>query len=118
FGRTVRNNGNHGSDHGVATVALLAGGAVNGGRVIGDWPGLAAKNLYDGRDLRPTTDLRSIFKGVLRDHLGVPDTIINKTAFPESAIAPPLRDLIKYYNSLGRPFLRERLGAESAVTES
>ncbi|MBA3516626.1 MAG: DUF1501 domain-containing protein [Rhizobiales bacterium] len=95
FGRTVRNNGNHGSDHGVATVALLAGGAVNGGRVIGDWPGLAAKNLYDGRDLRPTTDLRSIFKGVLRDHLGVPDAIINKTAFPESAIAPPLRDLIK-----------------------
>src|SRR3712207_7871497 len=53
--------------HGVGTVALLAGGAVRGGRVVADWPGLAAANLQDGRDLKATTDLRSVFKGILRD---------------------------------------------------
>ncbi len=95
FGRTVRHNGNHGSDHGVGTVALLAGGAVNGGRMFGDWPGLAQAKLRDKRDLEPTTDLRSIFKGVLRDHLGVPDKYINETAFPLSDGARPLRDLVK-----------------------
>ena len=95
FGRTVRANGDRGTDHGIATVALLAGGAVKGGKVIADWPGLAPANLYEGRDLRPTTDLRSVFKGVLRDHLGVPQTIIKTTVFPDSGIAPPLNGLIK-----------------------
>jgi uncharacterized protein (DUF1501 family) len=97
FGRTVQNNGNHGTDHGVGTTALLAGGAVNGGRVLCDWPGLAAQDLYEGRDLKPTTDLRSVFKGVLRDHLRIPDSLLNSTIFPDSAAAaPPLNGLIAY----------------------
>lgn len=72
FGRTVAPNGTQGSDHGVGGAAFLAGGAVNGGRVIADWPGLAPAQLHEGRDLRPTTDLRSVALGVLRDHLGIP----------------------------------------------
>jgi uncharacterized protein (DUF1501 family) len=95
FGRTVRMNGDQGTDHGAATVALLAGGAVNGGRVFADWPGLAMANLYEGRDLMPTTDLRRVFKGLLRDHLGVPMTIVNSTVFPQSGPASPLAGLIK-----------------------
>ena len=72
FGRTVAPNGTQGSDHGVGGAAFLVGGAVNGGRVIADWPGLAPAQLHEGRDLRPTTDLRSVAMGVLRDHLGIP----------------------------------------------
>lgn len=71
FGRTVAPNGTQGSDHGVGGAAFLVGGAVRGGRVIADWPGLAQSQLHEGRDLRPTTDLRAIAKGVLRDHLGI-----------------------------------------------
>src|SRR5205809_549587 len=57
FGRTARINGTDGTDHGTATVALLAGGALKGGRIVADWPGLKATDLHDGRDLKPTTDL-------------------------------------------------------------
>jgi uncharacterized protein (DUF1501 family) len=95
FGRTVRINGDNGTDHGVGTVALLAGGAVNGRRVFGDWPGLAPNRLYEGSDLRATTDLRSVFKGVLRDHIGVPNSLLNGAIFPESAAATPFRNLVK-----------------------
>lgn len=95
FGRTVRVNGGRGTDHGVGTVALLAGGGVNGNRVLGDWPGLAPANLYENSDLAPTTDLRSVFKGILRDHIGVPATLLDSTVFPESAGAPPLGNMIK-----------------------
>src|SRR5262249_23947954 len=66
FGRTARINGTEGTDHGTATVALLAGGALKGGRVIADWPGLKPANLHEGRDLKPTTDLRAALKGVLK----------------------------------------------------
>src|SRR5882757_9647508 len=76
FGRTARINGTEGTDHGTATVALLAGGAVKGGRVIADWPGLKTANLRDQRDLKPTTDLRAVIKGVLRDHLRVPEATL------------------------------------------
>jgi uncharacterized protein (DUF1501 family) len=85
FGRTARINGTEGTDHGTATVALLAGGAVRGGRVIADWPGLKTANLRDQRDLRPTTDLRAVIKGVLRDHLRVPDATLASNVFPDSA---------------------------------
>jgi uncharacterized protein (DUF1501 family) len=96
FGRTVRINGDSGTDHGVGTVVLLAGGAVNGGAVYGDWPGLAPQQLYEQSDLKPTTDLRSVFKGVLRDHIGVPTNLLNATIFPESAqTAAPLANLVK-----------------------
>src|SRR5208283_1860636 len=71
FGRTVQINGTHGTDHGTGTVALLAGGALAGGRVIADWPGLKAARLYEGRDLNPTADLRGVLKGVLADQFGL-----------------------------------------------
>ena len=84
FGRTAQINGTAGTDHGTATVALLAGGALKGGRVIADWPGVAEAQLYEGRDLKPTMDLRAALKGVLRDHLRVPDAALTKTVFPGS----------------------------------
>ena len=84
FGRTARTNGTEGTDHGTATVAILLGGAVKGGRVLADWPGLTDANLFEGRDLKPTRDLRTITKGILRDHLGVPDGALATAVFPES----------------------------------
>lgn len=84
FGRTVRMNGTSGTDHGTATTMFLAGGAVKGGRVVADWPGLAEAALYEQRDLRPTIDTRSIFKGVLRDHLGLAEKVLAEQVFPES----------------------------------
>jgi uncharacterized protein (DUF1501 family) len=95
FGRTVRVNGTRGTDHGTGTTALLLGGAVNGGRVIADWPGLRDNDLYENRDLRPTLDIRSLFKGVLADHLAVPELFLQREVFPDSAAAPALRDLIR-----------------------
>lgn len=96
FGRTVRTNGTFGTDHGVGTVALLCGGAVSGGSIRTNWPGLATSNLVDGRDLEVTTDMRSIFKGVLRDHLGLGATALNDVIFPGSATsAPAMNGLVR-----------------------
>ena len=94
FGRTARINGTEGTDHGTATIALLAGGAVKGGRVIADWPGLKTANLRDQRDLKPTTDLRAVIKGVLRDHLRVPEATLAAKVFPESIGAKPVAGLV------------------------
>jgi uncharacterized protein (DUF1501 family) len=94
FGRTARINGSAGTDHGTATIALLAGGAVKGGRVIADWPGLREADLLDKRDLRPTTDLRAVVKGVLRDHLRLPEAALAKTVFPDSAAARAVSGLV------------------------
>lgn len=95
FGRTVHANGTRGTDHGTATAALLLGGAVNGGRVIADWPGLGSNDLYAGRDLRPTADIRSLFKGVLGQHLGISDTLLEETVFPNSSTASAMENLIR-----------------------
>ena len=95
FGRTVHVNGTRGTDHGTGTAALLVGGAVDGGKVITDWPGLGKNDLYAGRDLLPTTDVRSLFKAVLADHLEVPAGFIESEVFPESAAARPLENLIR-----------------------
>jgi uncharacterized protein (DUF1501 family) len=84
FGRTARINGTDGTDHGTATVALLVGGALKGGRVIADWPGLKEANLHDKRDLKATTDLRAVLKGLLRDHLRVEDRVLAADVFPGS----------------------------------
>jgi len=84
FGRTAHGNGADGTDHGTATAALLMGGAVKGGRVIADWPGLKPAQLYENRDLAPTTDLRAVFKGVLRDHLGLSERVLATDIFPGS----------------------------------
>jgi len=95
FGRTAKVNGTRGTDHGTATAALLLGGAVNGGKVLADWPGLATGNLYEGRDLYPTTDLRSVFKGVLAEHLLLPENYLEREVFPSSGGAKPMRDIIR-----------------------
>jgi uncharacterized protein (DUF1501 family) len=94
FGRTARINGTDGTDHGTATVALLAGGALKGGRVIADWPGLKPADLRDGRDLKPTTDLRAVVKGLLRDHLRVDERALAMTVFPESTAVKPMAGLL------------------------
>jgi len=93
FGRTVAVNGTNGTDHGTGTVAFLIGGAVEGGRVLGKWPGLS--QLYENRDLAPTTDLRSVMKGVLVDHLGLPRDGVERVVFPKSASIPQLRDSVR-----------------------
>lgn len=95
FGRTVRMNGSMGTDHGMATVAMLAGGAVNGGRIIADWPGLTDAALYEGRDLRPTTDIRQVIKGTLRDHLGLTPQELATRVFPDTPSLPALDGLIR-----------------------
>ena len=72
FGRTVRENGNRGTDHGHATAMLALGGGVKGGRVYGRWPGLRREQLFEGRDLAVTTDFRALFTEVAVRHLGAP----------------------------------------------
>jgi uncharacterized protein (DUF1501 family) len=94
FGRTARINGTEGTDHGTATVALLVGGALKGGRVIADWPGLKPANLYQDRDLKPTTDLRAVLKGVLRDHLRTDEKVLAQTVFPGSEAVKPMAGLV------------------------
>ena len=94
FGRTAHINGTEGTDHGTGTVALLAGGAIKGGRVISDWPGLKPANLYQARDLAPTTDLRAALKGVLHDHLGLADRVLADRVFPDSAAVKPMQGLV------------------------
>ena len=85
FGRTVAINGTQGTDHGSGGAALVLGGAVRGGRVIADWPGLAPAQRFEGRDLRITTDLRALFKTVLIDHLGLDPARVSQQALPGSA---------------------------------
>jgi uncharacterized protein (DUF1501 family) len=94
FGRTARINGSAGTDHGTGTVAFLAGGALKGGRVIADWPGLKDADLYENRDLKPTTDLRAVLKGLLRDHLRVDEAALAARVFPDSAAVTPLAGLV------------------------
>ena len=95
FGRTAAINGTRGTDHGTATAAFLLGGAVKGGRVITDWPGLSTRALYQGRDLMPTLDIRSVLKGVMEEHLQVPGRALDSTVFPDSQAAKALTGLVK-----------------------
>jgi uncharacterized protein (DUF1501 family) len=93
FGRTVAVNGTNGTDHGTGTVMFVLGGAVKGGRIYGDWPGLA--QLEENRDLRVATDSRSIAKGILRDHLGIDAASINAKVFPDAAALKPAEGLLR-----------------------
>ena len=95
MGRTAAVNGSDGTDHGDASVAFLLGGAIKGNKVWGDWPGLAQASLSDGRSLRATTDMRTVFKGLLADHLGVPTSILDGSVFPGSKNTPAMKDLLK-----------------------
>jgi uncharacterized protein (DUF1501 family) len=94
FGRTARPNGNLGTDHGTGGVAILLGGAVAGGRVLADWPGLGADDLLEDRDLRPTADLRAIAKALLGGHLRLTDRAVAQ-AFPGSDAVRPMRGLLR-----------------------
>jgi uncharacterized protein (DUF1501 family) len=94
FGRTAATNGTDGTDHGTGGAALLLGGAVKGGRVVANWPGLSAEKLYEGRDLAPTTDLRGVLKGVLKDHLGLAPHVLSSTVFPDSTDVNAMPGLI------------------------
>ena len=94
FGRTAHINGTNGTDHGTGTVAFLAGGALRGGRVIADWPGLKPAQLYEQRDLKPTTDLRAVLKGLLRDHLRVDEGVLASRVFPDSGDVAPTAGLV------------------------
>jgi uncharacterized protein (DUF1501 family) len=85
FGRTVRENGNRGTDHGHATAMLALGGPVRGGKVYGRWPGLRREQLFEGRDLAVTSDFRNLFAEVAIHHLGVPPTA---PLFPGFATSP------------------------------
>ena len=95
FGRTAAMNGTRGTDHGTGGCAFLAGGAVRGGRVIADWPGLSRTALLDNRDLRPTLDLRSVFKSVLDEHMRVDAKTLAGRVFPDSSGARPLKGLMR-----------------------
>jgi uncharacterized protein (DUF1501 family) len=95
FGRTAAMNGTRGTDHGTGGCAFLAGGAVRGGRVIADWPGLGRGALLDDRDLRPTLDLRSVFKAVLDEHMHVDARTLSTRVFPDSSGARPLLGLMR-----------------------
>ena len=95
FGRTVSMNGTGGTDHGTAGAAFLVGGAVKGGQVITDWPGLKPGDLYAGRDLKPTADLRSVIKAALTDHMGIERMHVERTVFPDSGSAPATSGLFR-----------------------
>lgn len=94
FGRTARINGTEGTDHGTATTAFLAGGAIAGGRVIADWPGLKQNQLYEARDLAATTDIRAVIKGVAVDLLGADAGHLAEAVFPGSQAVQPMKGLV------------------------
>jgi uncharacterized protein (DUF1501 family) len=95
FGRTVRVNGGGGTDHGTGGLAILAGGAIKGGRMYGDWPSLRSSALFENRDLMPTVDARQVFKGLLRDHLGWAQKDLDTTVFHDSADVKALSGLVQ-----------------------
>jgi uncharacterized protein (DUF1501 family) len=85
FGRTVRENGNRGTDHGHANAMLVLGNRVRGGKVYGRWPGLKSDQLNEGRDLALTTDFRDVFGEIANQHLGNTNL---QTVFPGYPISP------------------------------
>lgn len=94
FGRTARVNGTGGTDHGTASTALLLGGALKPGGIVGDWPGLKQSALFENRDLAPTLDMRGLFKGLLHEHMGVERAALDAAVFPDSAAAKPVLGLV------------------------
>jgi len=95
FGRTAAANGTKGTDHGTGSAAFLLGGAVAGGRVVANWPGLSSGALYQQRDLKPTLDMRSVMKSVLHDHLQIAKSALDNEVFPDSKSASYLPDLLR-----------------------
>jgi uncharacterized protein (DUF1501 family) len=94
FGRTARVNGTGGTDHGTGSTALVLGGGLKAGGIIGDWPTLRPDALFENRDVRPALDLRGLFKGVLAEHMGVDRPALETTVFPDSAAAKAVTGLV------------------------
>jgi len=94
FGRTAAVNGTGGTDHGTASVAMLVGGAVKGGRVLADWPGLASGKLYQARDLRPTSGLDALIAGAAAESLAVDPASVSRSLFAQATSASPMSGLI------------------------
>jgi uncharacterized protein (DUF1501 family) len=95
FGRTAAANGTGGTDHGQGSVAMLIGGSVAGGRVVADWPGLAPGNLYEGRDLRPTTSLDALIAGVAAESLALDPQRTTSVLFGNSGTQRPITGLVR-----------------------
>ncbi|MFZ5749148.1 MAG: DUF1501 domain-containing protein [Pseudomonadota bacterium] len=95
FGRTVKINGTQGTDHGTASAAMLLGGAVNGGRVVADWPGLGDAALFEGRDLKPTLSLHTVIGSALSQHFGVDQPRVMQALFPVTPDARRIDDLMR-----------------------
>jgi uncharacterized protein (DUF1501 family) len=95
FGRTAAANGTGGTDHGTASAALLFGGAVAGGRVLADWPGLANASLYQARDLKPTIGLDAVIANAAGETFGVDPQRVAATLFPEGRTAPLQQRLLR-----------------------
>ncbi len=95
FGRTAAANGTGGTDHGTASVAMVIGGAVTGGRVVADWPGLRQSDLYQARDLKPTASLDALITGVASESLGLDPHRTSRTLFAQAGSAQPMTGLIR-----------------------
>jgi uncharacterized protein (DUF1501 family) len=94
FGRTARVNGTGGTDHGTGSTALLLGGALKRGGIVGDWPTLKQAALFENRDTAPAADMRALFKGILQDHMGVDRRALDDKVFPDSRSVAPLTNLV------------------------
>ena len=95
FGRTVAANGTGGTDHGTGAVAMLAGGAVQGGRIVADWPGLAPANLQDGRDLKPTLALDVLLSAVCAESFALEPDRLARVLFPHATTGKPMTGLLR-----------------------
>lgn len=95
FGRTVKVNGTGGTDHGTGSAAMLMGGAVNGGRVVADWPGLGDAALYEGRDLKPTMGLDTLIHSALSTHFDLSAATAAAKLFPDMRASRPIADLVR-----------------------
>jgi uncharacterized protein (DUF1501 family) len=94
FGRTARVNGTAGTDHGTGSTALLLGGALKRGGIVGDWPTLKETALFENRDLAPTVDMRGLFKGLLVEHMAIDRRALDAEVFPNSAGVGPVQSLV------------------------
>jgi uncharacterized protein (DUF1501 family) len=94
FGRTAHVNGTGGTDHGTGSTAIVLGGALTRGGIVGDWPTLKQNALFENRDTAPALDMRGLFKGVLAEHIGVDRKALDTTVFPDSANVAPVTGLV------------------------
>ncbi|HEX3918811.1 MAG TPA: DUF1501 domain-containing protein, partial [Caulobacteraceae bacterium] len=94
FGRTAHVNGTSGTDHGTASTALLLGGALKPGGIVGDWPTLSPAKLFENRDTAPTVDMRGLFKGLLVGQFGLNRRALDTAVFPDSAAVAPVGGII------------------------